>query len=144
MTSIIILLKIILFIYLGSFTYITYQIFFYFQKRFLMIKTLFFFFVLAYLIIHISNKYNITFFIGFLFFYILGFYMAKHIFKEKIYKNVIIVDSFIYTPLKKLLIFTIKKAIFFSNIKILKKKIKLHIYYKKHPHKKPKSIYELF
>ena len=144
MTSLITLLKILLFIYLGSFTYITYQILFYFQKKFLIIKTLLFFFLIAILIIHLSNKYDVIFFGGYLFFYILGIIITRHILKPKIFKNAKVVEYFLYIPLKKRLINLIKYAFFYSSFINLKNKIKLYKYYKKYPHKKPKSIYELF
>ena len=144
MTSLITLLKILLFIYLGSFTYITYQILFYFQKKFLIIKTLIFFFLIATLIIHLSNKYDVIFFGGYLFFYILGIIITRYILKPKIFKNAKVVEYFLYIPLKKHLINLIKYAFFYSYFINLKNKIKLYKYYKKYPHKKPKSIYELF
>ena len=144
MTSLITLLKILLFIYLGSFTYITYQIIFYFQKKLIIIKTLSFFFLIALLIIHTSNKYDVVFFIGYLFFYIIGIIIARHFLKTKIHKNTKLVKHLLYIPFKKCLIIFIKKAIFYSYILKLKNKIKMYKYYKKYPHKKPKSIYELF
>lgn len=144
MTSLITLLKILLFIYLGSFTYITYQIIFYFQKKLIIIKTLSFFFLIALLIIHTSNKYDVVFFIGYLFFYTIGIIIARHFLKTKIRKNTKLVKHLLYIPFKKCLIIFIKKAIFYSYILKLKNKVKMYKYYKKYPHKKPKSIYELF
>lgn len=144
MTSLITLLKILLFVYLGSFTYIIYQIIFYFQKRFILIKTLSFFFLIAVLIIHTSNKYEVVFFVGYLFFYMIGIIIARHFLKAKIHKNTKVVKYFVYIPFKKYFIIFIKKAIFFSLLLKLKEKIRLYRYYKKYPYKRPKSIYELF
>lgn len=144
MTSLITLLKIILFIYLGSFTYICYHILFHFQKKFIVIKTLSFFLFIAVIIIKLSNKYDVVFFIGYLFFYLLGIYISKKLLKQKIRKNNKVVEYFLYNPFKKYLIIFIKQAFFYSSILKIKDRLKLYKYYKKYPHKKPKTIYELF
>lgn len=138
------LFKIFIYIYLGSFTYITYQIIFNFNKKFLLIKTLSFFFVLALLIIKISNKYDVVFFVGYLFFYFLGIYLSRLFLKTKILKNTKLVKHLLVIPLKKQLLFFSKKIIFYEQIISVKKRVKLYFYYKKYPYKKPKSIYELF
>lgn len=144
MESLITLLKILLFVYLGCFTYISYQIIFNFHKKFLVIKTLSFFFVISLLIIKISNKYDIIFFLGYIFFYCLGVYISKLVFKKKISENAKLVKYFLLKPSKKHLLAFVKKMIFFEQIKRCKKEIKLYFYYLKYPYKKPKTIYELF
>ena len=138
------LFKIFLYIYLGLFTYLTYHLFFYFQKRMIIIKTFSFFFGISVLIIKISNKYDITFFIGYLFFYCLGIYIAKMIFKRNFNKNTKLVKHFLILPFKKQLIVFIKKITFYDLLIELKNKVKLYFYYRKYPYKKPKTIYELF
>ena len=138
------LLKILLFLYLGSFTYITYIIFFYFQKKFLIIKTFFYFSLLSILIIKISNKYNITYFIGYSFFYLIGLVLTRSLLKSKILKNTKLVSYFLYIPSLKLVKYIFKKIIFYNFFVNLKKRYKLYKYYKKYPYKKPKTIYELF
>ena len=144
MESLITFLKIFLYIYLGSFTYITYQIIFYFHKRFLLIKTFSFFFILALLLIKISSKYNIIFFIGYIFFYFIGIYISKLVFKDKIHKNTKLVKHFVIIPFKKQIINFLKIIVFYDQFLNIRKHIKLYFYYRKYPHKKPKSIYELF
>ena len=71
------LLRIILVLYLGVFSYILYQFLFFHQKRFLFTKTILYFFVLAALIIKASNKYDISIFHIYILFYFLGLYLAK-------------------------------------------------------------------
>ena len=144
MESLITLLKIVLYIYLGLFTYISYQILFYYHKKFILIKTFSFFFFIALLIIKISNKYNITFFVGYLFFYMLGIYLSRLFLKPKIHKNTKLVKYFLIIPLKNKFFLFVRKSIFFDSIIKLKEYIKLYFYYKKFPYKKPKTIYELF
>lgn len=144
MESLITLLKILLFLYLGSFTYITYHILFYFYKNFIIIKTFSFFFVLALLIIKISNKYDIVFFVGYIFFYCLGIYITRRFLKAKIFENAKLVKHLLIIPFKKQLIIFVKKIIFYDSIIKLIKHIKLYFFYRKYPHKKPKTIYELF
>ena len=144
MESLSTLLKIFLYIYLGSFSYITFKIIFSFQKRLLVIKTFIFFLVLAILIIKITNKYNIIYSLRYFFFFILGILITRCIFEEEISKNIKVVASFIYLPLLKLLRFTVKKVVFYDLVLFLKKKHKIYKYYKKYPYKKQKTIYELF
>ena len=144
MESLITLLKIILFIYLGIFTYLTYQIIFFFQKRFVIIKTFSYFIFLAVFIIEISNKYSVDFFIGYIFFYCLGIYISRAVLKAKILKNAKVVKYFVIKPASSILMNFIKKIIFFDQLLKLKKTIKLYRYYKKYPYKKPKTVYELF
>ena len=98
MESLFNLFKIQICIYLGFFTYITYQIIFYFQKKLIIIKTLSFFFLIALLIIHTSNKYDVVFFIGYLFFYTIGIIIARHFLKTKIHKNTKLVKHLLYIP----------------------------------------------
>ena len=144
MESLSTLLKIFLYIYLGSFSYITFKIIFSFQKRLLVIKTFIFFLFLAILIIKITNKYHIKYSLGYIFFFILGILITRYIFKDEISKNIKVVASFIYSPLSKLLRFIVKKIVFYDLFLFLKKKYKIYKYYKKFPYKKQKTIYELF
>ena len=144
MESLITLLRIFLFTYLGFFTYISYQIIFYFHKRFLVIKTFSFFFVLSLLIIKISNKYDVIFFVGYLFFYMIGIYTSRIFLKTKIHQNAKLVKHFLIIPFKKQLIKFIKIIVYYNSLNKLKNYIKSQIYYRKHPYKRPKTIYELF
>ena len=144
MESLSTLLKIFLYIYLGSFSYITFKIIFSFQKRLLVIKTFIFFLFLAILIIKITNKYHIIYSLGYILFLILGILITRYIFKDEISKNIKVVANFIYFPLIRLIKHILKKVIFYDFFIALKKKYRLYKYYKKYPYKKPKTIYELF
>ena len=141
MDSLINLFKALLYFYLGFFTYITYQILFYHQKKFIFIKTIIFFFSLAIIIINISNKYNIDTFHMYIFIFILGIIIAR-----KLLKKIILKTNTIFTinmkPIKKLLIKILKIIAIPSFYPIIKQLINKYKYYKIHPHHKPKTIYE--
>lgn len=143
MTSLYALLKILLILYFGFFSYILYQIVFYHQKRLLFFKTILYFFFLATLIIHISNQYDIPLFHAYILFYFLGLYLAKLSFSKLIHKYQKELNTLL-KPMKRW-IFLLLKIITISPILYwIKEKRKLHKYYKRHPNKKPKTIYELF
>lgn len=137
------LLRIILMLYLGCFTYTLYQILFYYQKRFLFLKTISFFYVLAVIIIRAMNKYSLENLTIYLVFYFIGLlltrkYLAKEILKRnRFFKQLLL-------PLKTFTIRLLKIITIPPLFKLLKKKLKLAIYYKKNPHLRPLSIYELF
>lgn len=137
------LLKIIFFVYLGSFTYITYQILFYYQKKFLFIKTLLFFFLISILLIKASNTYDIPIFHMYIFCYLLGIILAKKYLNTYLYKLNKELSSSL-SIFKKPLTNFLKIILLPSFYPFLKNKYKNYIYYKKHPHLKPKTIYELF
>lgn len=143
MESLLNLFKIFICFYLGSFTYITYQILFYYQKRFLLIKTIIFFLIIAILIIKASNTYNIEIFHMYICGYLLGIILAKKYLSIHLFTlNKNFCNSLL--PLKKPLIKIIKIILLPSFYPIVKDKIKLYLFYKKYPHLKPKTIYELF
>ena len=73
-------------IYLGSFFYITYQMIFYHQKKFLLIKTLIYFTFITFLIIKIKSTYNFNFILYIGVFFILGVFMGRKIFKDSLIK----------------------------------------------------------
>ncbi len=137
------LYKTIIIIYLGIFSYILYQIIFYHQKKFLFVKTIFYFSFLAFIIIKIINNYNINIISIYFVFYILGIFLADKFFYKKIntYNKAFII---FLIPFKKI----IKKIIKILMIPyfgyILKDKYELHKFYKRYPYKKPISIYYLF
>lgn len=137
------LLKVVLYIYLGTFSYILYQLLFYHQKRFLFIKTIFYFGFLAYVLIQISNRYHIFILHVYLLFYFLGFYLSRRYFKDMIEKNNKEFRLFI-RPLKSKLFLLLKWASIPPFYYFIKQKLELNRHYKKHPNLKPKTIYELF
>ena len=137
------LLRIFLMLYLGCFTYCLYQLLFYHQKRFLFIKTLVFFFVIAVIIIQAANKYEVKLFQAFILFYLLGILLSKkYLFKITNKQN----QEFkmVLNPLKKIAKTVLKIICIPPLIKRLKEKHSLRKYYRLHPNLKPKSIYELF
>lgn len=137
------LLKTLLVLYLGFFSYILYQLLFYHQKRFLFLKTIFFFSFLAGIIIHISNHYSIPIFHIYILFYLLGLYLAKLCFSKLIKKHNKEFDVLL-KPAKKVLYKLLKIISVPPFIYWIKEKHRLRKYYKRHPNEKPKSIYELF
>lgn len=137
------LLKICIIIYLGFFSYILYQILFYHQKRFLFTKTIVYFSFLAGIIIYVSNRYDIPVFHIYVLFYLLGLYLAKKILSNKLRKYNKALDT-VLIPLKKVLRIICKIIFIPPMITWINQKRKLRKYYKAHPNKKPKSIYELF
>ncbi len=137
------LLKICIVLYLGFFSYILYQILFYHQKRFLFIKTIFFFFLLAILIIHVSNQFDIPIFHIYILFYLLGLYLARLSLSKLLRKQNQKLDV-VLQPLKKGIIKILKIISIPPFIYWLKEKRRLRKYYKRHPNEKPKTIYELF
>lgn len=137
------LFKICIVLYLGFFSYILYQILFYHQKRFLFLKTIIYFFFLAGIIIFVSNRYDIPIFHIYILFYLLGLYLARKLLSKMLYKYNKAFDL-ILLPLKSILRFICKTIMIPPLVYWIKNKRKLHKYYKTHPNKKPKSIYELF
>lgn len=137
------LFRILIVIYLGFFTYICYQLIFFFQKKLLFIKTITYFFVLAIIIIKTINKYQITNTLQYLIFYFSGIILAKKFLKSIILENNKTI-KYCLDRFKKPFITFIKRLIIPPLITRIIKQMKLKKYYKKYPHKKPPSIYELF
>lgn len=137
------LFKILLVLYLGFFSYILYQIVFYHQKRFLFIKTIFYFGFLSGIIIHISNQYDIPIFHIYILFYLLGLYLSKLAFSKLVLKHNKEFDTLL-KPFKKWIYKIFKIISIPPFVYWIKEKRRLRKYYKRHPNKKPKTIYELF
>ena len=137
------LLYSILACYLGSFSYILYQILFYQQKRFIFIKIICYFSFIAYLIIKLKNKYSITPIFAYFIIYIAGMIIARKTFrtyllnmsKEYTTHKITVLYKFYY-----LLILLITPPFFY----LISCKIRQHKYYKKYPQDKKRTIYELF
>ncbi|MDE6414036.1 MAG: hypothetical protein K2K48_01350 [Anaeroplasmataceae bacterium] len=143
MASLQALIKILLVLYLGIFSYILYQIIFYRQKRLLFIKTVLYFGFLSGLIIYVSNQYDIPIFHIYILFYLLGLYLAKLAFSKLILKRNIEINTLL-KPLKKWIYKVFKIISIPPFIYWIKEKMRLRKYYKRHPNEKPKTIYELF
>ncbi len=143
MESLFNVLKVLLCIYLGVFTHLLYQLLFYHQKRFLFLKTLLFFGIIAVLMIHMANKFHILLFHMYLLFYGLGLYLSKRYLASSVLKKNKAFQAFLKPLEKKLFSILIKLSLppFYSEIKA---KIKTYRYYRKYPYLKPKTIYELF
>lgn len=80
------LIHLLLYFYLGIFTYISYTIIFYHQKKFIFIKNIIYFILLSILWIHISNKYNIKFYLIYFIIYLLGYIISNKLFNNSIIK----------------------------------------------------------
>jgi hypothetical protein len=143
MQSLTYLLYIIISIYMGSFLYITYQILFFQQKRFIFIKMIIYFSCIANLIIKLKYKFKTEIILSYIIFFILGVYLGRKSFRNyllTINKEIkSIFDKTLYRLLYLLKILLIPPVSYF-----LYCKIKMFFYFQKNPHFKPKTIYELF
>ncbi len=86
MKSLLELLYLLLFLYLGSVTYILFSLIFYHQKRFLIIKNIIFFLLIGILWIYISNKYFISYNYFYFISFIIGTILSKYFFEESLIK----------------------------------------------------------
>lgn len=86
MKSLLELLYLLLFLYLGSVTYILFSLIFYHQKRFLIIKNIIFFLLIGILWIYISNKYCINYNYFYFISFIIGTILSKYFFEESLIK----------------------------------------------------------
>jgi hypothetical protein len=143
MQSLIYLLHIFLFIYLGSFIYITYQILFYFQNKFIFIKLILYFSFIAYLIIKVKYKYNILLIYQYIIFFVLGIYLGRKTFRTSLLSTNQKIKNALDSYWGKLIY--LLKILFIPPISFyLFCKLKNYFYYLKNPHLKPKDIYDLF
>ena len=129
--------------YLGSFSYILYQILFYQQKRFILIKIICYFSFIAFLIIKVKNKYSITPLMVYSFIYLIGMYISRKLFrvylieKSKEYKAI---KNKFYPIIKYILLLLFIPPLVY----IIVCRIKEYRYYKKYPQERKKTRYELF
>lgn len=137
------LLKVLLCIYLGICCYILYQMIFYRQKRFILLKIIFFFGGMAILLIRVSNRYHIILFHIYLCFFLLGIFTGKKLFQENLKTNNKAFTLNMH-PIKTKACSLLKKISIPPGYLWFKEKRKLLKYYKRHPHMKPKTIYDLF
>lgn len=137
------LLYLCLYFYLGFITYICYSIIFYYQKKFIFIKIVIYFLLIAYIWIHISNKYLIDFNYFFVISYIIGFLISECLFEKylnklnKKYIKVLVI-------LKDLGIYLFKIAMIPPVYNKIKCYIFKKIYYHKYPWLKPLDLKRLF
>lgn len=136
------LIYLFLYFYLGIICYLTYQIFFYYQKGFILVKTIIFFMIQAIIYIKISNNNYITLKLAYIIAYIIGIYISKYIYSDYIRiknmnlkNNTKIIGERVRYYLVILFIPDIIYLIYCFNTK--------RKYYHKYPHKR-KSIYNLF
>lgn len=137
------LLYLLLYFYLGFIAYICYNIIFYYQKRFLIIKAIVFFIIIACIWIHLSNKYEIDFNYFFIISFVLGLFLSQKIFEKYLNKlNEKYIKALVV--LKDRCIYLIKIAITPTIYYKFKCYIFKKIYYHKYPWLKPLDLRRLF
>ena len=95
MKSILELLNLLLFLYLGSVTYILFSLIFYHQKRFIIFKNIIFFILIGILCVYISNKYFISYNYFYFLSFIIGIILSKYFFEESLLKFNKIISCFL-------------------------------------------------
>lgn len=143
MKSLLQLLFLLLYFYLGMFTMLAYIIIFYFQKKFKLIKTIIFFFIISTIWIKIRNKYDTGFNLIYPLFFIAGNVCANIIFKPEIKQKLTMFNKkyiIIKLYLKSIRNYVLIPPIFYK----LWCKIYSFFHYKKHPLDRPPSIRRLF
>lgn len=86
MNSINQLFHILIFLYLGFFTHITFSTIMFYQKKFKLLKAIFIFSIIAYIIIMVTYKYSITINSILLIIYILGITISFNLFEKWLIK----------------------------------------------------------
>ncbi len=91
------LIYLLLYFYLGMFTFISYTLLFYHQKRFLFIKNIIYFILISILWIYLTNKYKINFNIIYFIIYLIGYIISFKLFNNKLNEinkslNIIIIN----------------------------------------------------
>lgn len=137
------LLYLLLYFYLGSIAYICYNIIFYYQKKFLIIKIIAYFILVSFVWIYISNKYKIDFNYFFIIAFIIGMFLSEALFEKYLNK---LNDKYIkaLALLKDKVIYIIKLAITPAIYNKFKCYIFKKIYYHKYPWLKPLDLRRLF
>jgi len=132
------LLYLIIYAYLGTISYIGYNLLFYHQKRLLFSKIIIYFSFIAYIWIKINYKYQAGYNFFYIISYLIGFLISKKLFDKEL-------NSFnkkieiMLTKIKYITIIIITPPI----INYLKCRYHKYRFYKKYPRLKP-SIYKLF
>lgn len=137
------LLYLCLYLYLGIFTHLVYSILFFYQKRLIFIKTILFFFFIAYLWIRITNTYDIVFNYLYPISYILGFILSENLFKENLKKLNTKYLQFLNSA-KWLLFYYLRRIAVPPIYDYIRCRIYTKYYFHKHPWLKPLGIKRLF
>ncbi len=132
-----------LYLYFGIFTHLTYTTIFYYQKRFRLLKTLGYFFGIAVLWIHISNRYSIPFYPIYPFLYVFGYYLSFRFFQTYLIKIHTQYLKFFHKAKWKLL-YWLKLLCIPPFIYTIRCFIYQKLYYHKHPWLKPLTLKRLF
>ncbi len=132
------LLYLLLYAYLGCLTYIGYNLFFYHQKRLIIIKGLLYFLLIFFIWIKLDYKYQTGFNIFYMISYIIGIIIGNILFEIELNKfNQKIAK--INSVLRYYLILATIPPIYYY----IRCKIHTYKFYKKYPRLKP-DIYKLF
>ena len=133
------LLNLLIYLYLGIFSYILFNVVFFHQRRLLIIKSLFFFLFIFYLTLRISHRYLIEFNFIYIIAYFIGFISAIKIFDKYLFRlNNKIIDVI------DLIKFFINTSFNPPIIKFIKCYIHTNHIYRKYPYLKPKGLEYLF
>lgn len=143
MESLLQLLYLLLYMYLGVFTQILYDILMGYQKKFLTIKALLIFIFVGYLWIAITNMYEISFRFIYFFFYILGYILSHYIFHSYIYDLLILYKPYLFR-MKDFSLYLLHLILAPPIFQYIKCKLYTKRYYHKHPWLKPIGIKRLF
>lgn len=137
------LLYLALYFYLGSFTHITYDTIFFYQKKLLLIKHIIFFSFIAFLWISIANKFSIQMIYIYYIIFIVGYTISYKIFHSYITETNTIYKAYI-DKFKIFLFYYIKLLLMPPLYNYIKCKIYMKSYYHKYPYLKPIGIKRLF
>lgn len=132
------LLYLFLYAYLGCITYIGYNLFFYHQKKLLIIKGILYFLLIFYIWVKLDYKYQTGINIYYMISYVIGIILGKIIFEAELNKLNKKLAIF-YNTFRYYLILAVIPP-FYNELRCM---IHTYNFYKKHPRLKP-NIYKLF
>lgn len=143
MESMLQLLYLLLYMYLGLFSQILYDLLMLYQKKFLITKSLILFIWIGYLWIKISNLYEIPFHIIYLLFYTLGYILSFYIFHSYLVERLTLYKPYLLR-IRDYILFGIHCILFPPILRYIKCRVYTTRYYHKHPWLKPIGIKRLF
>lgn len=143
MESLLQLLYLLLYMYLGVFTQILYDILMGYQKKFLTIKALLIFIFVGYLWIAITNMYEISFRFIYFFFYVIGYIISHYIFHSYICDLLTLYKPYLLR-FKDFILYLMHLILVPPILQYIKCKLYTMLYYHKHPWLKPIGIKRLF